>query len=236
MGMFDFVGSLKNKAKDATMDKVLEKMRDLKMPTSQKKVNKNIETHVETLDGVKSAKVSINSDGLVIKVSFSDKRDTIKRTLGFEELIWTSHKRAFVFKPDTPFDYMKDQAAFACVITTIATVLQQMLGFNDKKLKEENFSTDISMVTGVMEKDGKLYYEMKRIPLLRQYVNYRVMGQAPMDHLNVIDCWFENGKIIVRIDNNRLVDQIRGMDLDPAELRQMMKGDMSGVTGEEQQK
>ena len=38
--MFDFIGNLKNKAKDATMDKVLEKMRDLKMPISQRKLIK----------------------------------------------------------------------------------------------------------------------------------------------------------------------------------------------------
>ena len=233
MGMFDFVGSLKNKAKDATMGKVLERMRDLKMPISQRKVNKMITSHVETLEGVRSAKVSITREGLSTKVSFSDSRKTVKRKLNFAKLVWTSHKRAFVFEPAAPFDYMKDHATYACITTTLAAVLQQMLGFNEKKLKEENFSTEIGMVSGVMEKEGKLYYELKRMPLLRQYVHYRVMGQAPMDHLNVTDCWFENGKIVVRIDNNRLVDQIKSMNLDPSELRKMMKGDMSGLTGEE---
>ena len=135
MGMFDFIGSLKNKAKDATMDKVLEKMRDLKMPISQKKINKMIATHVETLDGVKSAKVDVSSDGLTIKASFRDDRSSIKHKLKFVELIWSSHKRAFVFEPEEKFDVMKDHAAYACVATTIATALQQMLGFDKKKLK-----------------------------------------------------------------------------------------------------
>ena len=234
MGMFDFIGSLKNKAKDATMDKVLEKMRDLKMPISQKKINKMIATHVETLEGVKSAKVDVSSDGLTIKASFRDDRSSIKHKLKFVELIWSSHKRAFVFEPEEKFDVMKDHAAYACVATTIAAALQQMLGFDKKKLEEENFSTEIgNVITGVMEKDGKLFYDLKRIPLLRQYVHYRVMGQAPMDHLNVIDCWFEGGKIVIRIDNNRLVDQIRGMDLSMSDLQKMMKGDPSAATGEE---
>jgi len=233
MGMFDFIGSWKNKAKDATMDKVLEKMRDLKMPVSQKKINKMIATHVETLDGVRSAKVDVSSDGLTVKASFSDDRPSIKHKLKFVELIWTSHKRAFVFEPEEKFDYLNDHAAYACVATTLAAALQQMLGFDKKKLEEENFSTEIGFVTGVMEKDKKLFYDLKRIPLLRQYVHYRVMGQAPMDHLNVTDCWFENSKIIVRVDNNRLVDQIRNMDLSPADLRKMMKGDPSALSEDE---
>jgi hypothetical protein len=234
MGMFDFIGNLKNKAKDATMDKVLEKMRDLKMPISQKKVNKMIATHVETLEGVKSAKVDINSEGMTIKASFRDERPSIKHKLKFVELIWTSHKKAFVFEFVEKFDVMKDHTAYACVATTIATALQQMLGFDKKKLEEENFSTDIgNVVSGVLEKDGKLYYDLKRIPLLRQYVHYRVMGQAPMDHLNVQDCWFESGKIIIRIDNNRLVDQIRGMNMSMSDLQKMMKGDPNAPKGEE---
>ena len=234
MGMFDFLGSLKNKAKDATMDKMLEKMRDLKMPVSQRKINKLIATHVETLPDVKSAKVDVSSDGLTIKVSFRDGKPSIKRKLNFVELIWTSHKRTFVFAPEEPFDVLKDFATYACVATTLAAVLQQMLGFDKKKLEEQNFSTDIgNIVTGVLDKDGKLFFDLKRIPLLRQYVHFRVMGQAPLDHLNVTDCWCESGKIVVRVDNNRLVDQIRSMNLSMSDLQKMMKGQLGDEAGEQ---
>ncbi len=233
MGMFDFIGSLKNKAKDATMDKMLEKMRDLKMPVSQKNINKLIATHVETLPDVKSAKVDVSSDGLTIKVSFRDGKPSIKRKLNFVELVWNSHKRAFVFEPQDTFDAMKDFATYACVATTLAAALQQMLGFDKKKLEEQNFSTEIgNVVTGVLEKDGKLFYDLKRIPLLRQYVHFRVMGQAPLDHLNVTDCWCESGKIIVRVDNNRLVDQIRSMNMSMSDLQKMMKGQLDEPSAE----
>lgn len=214
------------------MDKVLERMRDLKQPIAEKKINEMIKTHVLTLPGIKSASVDVSREGLDIKVSFSDDRPTVKRRLKFVELVWTSHKRAFVFEPAEPFDYMKDQPTYACVATALTAVLQQLLGLDAKRLKEEKFSTDIGFVTGVMEKDGKLQYDLRRIPLLAQYVHYRVMGQAPLDHLNVKDCWFEGGKIIVRIDNNRIVDQIKGMNLDPASLRRMLKGDFSEFTDE----
>jgi len=232
MGILNLFGSLKNKAKDVTMDKVLERMRDLKMPVSERKVKKMIASHVMALEGIKSAKVGISREGLSVKASFSDGRQTVRRKMKFVELMWTPHKRSFIFEPDESFDYLKDQATYACVVTALATVLQQMLGFTDKKLKEEDFSKEIGQVTGVIEKDGKLYYDLRRIPLLRQYVHYRVMGQAPMDHLNVTDCWFENGKIVVRMDNNKLVDQIKSMNMDPATLRKMMKGDMSDLTEE----
>ena len=214
------------------MDKVLERMRDLKLPVSQRKINKMIDSHVETLEGVKSAKVDVARDGFHIKVSFKDDRQSIKRVFTFSELIWTSHKRSFVFEPDSPFDFLRDQASYACIVSALATVLMQMLSFTDKKLKDVPFSKEIGPVTGVMEKDGKLYYDVRRIPLLRQYANYRIMGQAIMDHLNVIDCWFENGKIIIRIDNNKIVDQIKNMNIDPAALRKMMKGDLSDYTDE----
>ncbi len=214
------------------MDKVLERMRDLKLPVSQRKINKMIDSHVETLEGVKSAKVDVARDGFHIKVSFKDDRQSIKRVFTFSELIWTSHKRSFVFEPDSPFDFLRDQASYACIVSALATVLMQMLSFTDKKLKDVPFSKEIGPVTGVMEKDGKLYYDVRRIPLLRQYANYRIMGQAIMEHLNVIDCWFENGKIIIRIDNNKIVDQIKNMNIDPAALRKMMKGDLSDYTDE----
>jgi len=214
------------------MDKVLERMRDLKLPVSQRKINKMIDSHVETLEGVKSAKVDVARDGFHIKVSFKDDRQSIKRVFTFSELIWTSHKRSFVFEPDSPFDFLRDQASYACIVSALATVLMQMLSFTDKKLKDVTFSKEIGPVTGVMEKDGKLYYDVRRIPLLRQYANYRIMGQAIMEHLNVIDCWFENGKIIIRIDNNKIVDQIKNMNIDPAALRKMMKGDLSDYTDE----
>jgi len=233
MGIGNFFSSLKDKAKDATMDKVLERMRDLKLPVSQRKVNKMIASHVEALDGVKSAKVDISRDGLTVKVSFSDGRPSLKRHLKFAELIWANHKRSFVFEPDVPLDCLKDQATYACISTMLACVLKQMLGFTDKNLKDVSFSTTIGPVSGIMEKNGRIFYDIRRIPLLRQYTHYRVMGQAPMDHLNVTDCWFEGGKIVVRIDNNRLVDQIRGMNLSMSDLQKMMKGDPNAPTEEE---
>jgi len=233
MGIGKFFGSLKDKAKDATMDKVLERMRDLKLPVSQRKINKMIDEHVEALDGVKSAKIDLSREGLTVKVSFSDDRPSIKRRLNFVELIWTNHKRSFVFEPDEPFDCLKDHATYACTATALACVLKQMLGFTDKNIKDVSFKTDIGPVSGIMEKDGKIYYDIRRIPLLRQYTHYRVMGQAPMDHLNVVDCWFESSRIMVRIDNNKIVDQIKNMNLDKDTMRRMMKGDMSDFTGEE---
>ena len=67
--------------------------------------------------------------------------------------------------------------------------------------------------------------------MTRKYMYFRVMGQAVMDHLNVTDCWCENGRVMVRIDNNRVVDQIRNMNLDPSQLRRMLKGDMAALQG-----
>jgi len=49
-----------------------------------------------------------------------------------------------------------------------------------------------------------------------------VMGQSPLDYLNVIDCWLESGKFIVRIDNNAVVDRLKSMD--PKQLQEAMKG------------
>jgi hypothetical protein len=226
MGVLNFFSSLKTKAQDATMEKALERMRDLKMPTTEKQINKLLDSHVRVLPGVKSAKVSVARAGLTVKVAYSDGRPSARHELRFVELLWTPHKRAFVFEQVDDLDISKEHAVYACVATALAAVMQQMLGFNEKKLKEESFSTEIGPVTGVLAKEGKLFFDMRRVPLLRQYLHYRVMGQAPMDHLNVQDCWFESGKVVVRIDNNRLVDQIKGMDLDPATLRKMMKGEM----------
>jgi len=227
MGLLNFFSSLKEKAQDVTMDKVLERMRDLKMPIAERKVRKLLDTHVRTLPGVRSADVDISRDGLTVKASYSDGRPASKHILKFVEMVWTSHKRSFVFAPAEPFDYLKDQVAYACVATVLVAILQQMLGMNEKKLEEEKFSTEVGPVTGVLEKDGKLHYDVRRIPVVRQYVNYRVMGQSPVEHLNMTDCWFENGRIVVRVDNNKIVDQIRSMNLDPAALRKMMKGDYS---------
>ena len=226
MGMFDFIGKAKDKVKDVTMEKVLEKMRDLKMSAKQKHVNKMVDACVENIDNIKSAKAEINRAELALKISYKDGTPTFKRKLKFVELMWTSHKRSFVFEPEEPFDYKKEQGAYLCVVATLATILQQMLGMKKEMIEEANFSHEVGPITGVMEKDGKLFYDVKRIPLLRQYANYRMMGQAPMDHLNVVDCWFESGKAVVRIDNNRIVDQIKGMNLDPAALRKMMQGDI----------
>jgi len=229
MGMFDFIGKAKDKVKDVTMEKVLEKMRDLKMSAKQKHVNKMVEACLEKTDNIKSAKAEINRAELALKISYKDGTPTFKRKLKFVELMWTSHKRSFVFEAEEPFDYKKEKGAYLCVVATLATILQQMLGMKKEMIEEANFSHEVGPITGVMEKDGKLFYDVKRIPLLRQYANYRMMGQAPMDHLNVVDCWFENGKAVVRIDNNRIVDQIKGMNLDPAALRKMMQGDTSDL-------
>jgi hypothetical protein len=234
MGLFDFFSSLKTKAQDVTMDKALERMRDLKMPIAEKKVRALLATHVACLPGVKHADVDITRGGIVVKASFNDGRPGIRRELAFVELMWTSHKRAFVFRPAASYDYLKDQATYACVAALMVAVLQQMLGFDAKKLKEENFSHEVGPVTGVLDKDGTLHFDLRRIPVTRQYVNYRVMGQSPIEHLNVTDCWFENGRVMVRVDNNKLVDQIRNMNLDPAALRKMMKGDYSDFTGDDQ--
>ncbi len=229
MGMFDFIGKAKDKVKDVTMEKVLEKMRDLKMSAKQKHVNKMVDACVENIDNIKSAKAEINRAELAIKVSYKDGTPTFKRKLKFVELMWSSHKRSFIFEAEDPFDYKNEQGAYLCVTATLATILQQMLGMKKEMIEEANFSHEVGPITGVMEKDGKLFYDVKRIPLLRQYANYRMMGQAPMDHLNVVDCWFESGKAVVRIDNNRIVDQIKGMNLDPAALRKMMQGDTSDL-------
>ncbi len=227
MGMFDFIGKAKDKVKNATMDKVLEKMRDLKMPASQKHVNKMLDACVEKVENIKSAKAKIDRGELAIKVSYKDGKPTFKRKLKFVELMWTSHKRSFIFEPEEPFDYQNEHGAYVCVAAALATILQQMLGLKKEQIEEANFNYEVGPVSGVIEKEGKLYYDIRRIPLLKQYAHYRVMGQAPMDHLNVTDCWFESGKVVVRIDNNKIVDQIKNMDLDPAALRKMMKGDMS---------
>ena len=74
MGLFDYFSSLKRKAQDATMDKVLDRMRDLKMPVPERKIGKMLQTHVLVLPGIKSASVDISREGLTIKVGFSDGR------------------------------------------------------------------------------------------------------------------------------------------------------------------
>lgn len=211
------------------MEKALERMRDLKQPVSEGKIKKLLSTHVESINGIKSARVSISHEGFTVKVSYSDDRASTKRKLFFEELVWSSHKRSLVLRPEEPYDVMKDQGTYACIATTLAAVLREMLGMTQKNMKTMEFSTDIGPVSGVMEKEGKHYYDFRRISLLRQYVHYRIHGHAPIDHLNVTDCWCENGKIVVRIDNNKIVDQIKNLNLDPAQLRNMMKGDMSGI-------
>jgi len=240
MGMFDFLSSWKKKAQDVTMDKVLERMRDLKMPVKSRAVDKLLATHVLTLPGISSAKVDISREGLALKISFSDGRPTIRRALKFVSLLWEPHKRSFVFEPAEPFDYLKDHATYACVATTLAAVMQTMLGFKEEQIKEHNFSTEIGPVTGVIEKDGKLYYDIRRIPLLRQYAHFRVMGQAPIEHVNITDCWCESGKIFLRFDMNRMVDQIKSQlgsgQLDIATLRKMLKGDYSHLTEDEDDK
>ena len=237
MGLFDYFSSLKRKAQDATMDKVLDRMRDLKMPVPEKRMNKLVAAHVATLPGIKSASVDVSREGIAIKVAFADGRPSLRRMMKFVKLLWDPHKRSFVFEPDAPFDYLKDHATYACMVTALSAVMQVMLGFKEDKLKEENFTTEIGPITGVIEKDGNLFYDIRRIPLLKQYANYRVMGQAPVEHLNLTDCWCEGGKIMVRIDNDRVVTQIKSqlasgvLNLDT--LRKMMKGDYSDLMDDE---
>jgi hypothetical protein len=229
MGIKNLFSGLKDKAQDITMEKALERMRDLKQPISESKIKKLLATHVETIEGIKSAKVSISHEGFTVKVSYSDGRPATKRTLFFEELVWTSHKRSLVLRPDESYDVTKDHGTYACIVTLLAAVLREMLGMTQKNVKTVEFSTEIGVISGVIEKEGKHYYDFRRVPLLRQYVHYRIHGHAPIDHLNVTDCWCENGKVVVRIDNNKIVDQIKNLNLDPAQLRNMMKGDMSDI-------
>jgi len=214
------------------MDKVLEHMRDMKMPVTEKAVKKLIDSHMLTLPGVTSASIDISREGLTVHVKYSDGRPPEKQFLKFVEMVWTQHKRAFVFQPEPSYDWQKFHGIYAGVVTCLAAVLRQMLNMGEEKLKEANFSSEIGpSISGVMEKDGKLWFEPRRVPVLRQYMYFRIMGQVLIDHLNITDCWFENGRIIVRIDNNRIVDQIKSMNLDSAQLRRMMKGDLDALQG-----
>lgn len=232
MGLFDFFGSLKQKTQSAMMEQALERMRDMKMPVTERAVNKLIDSHILTLPGVRAASIAISREGLTVQVKYSDGRPPEKQFLKFVEMVWTPHKRAFVFQAEPRFDYQQAYGIYAGVVTCLAAVLRQMMNMGEEKMKEANFSTDIGpSISGVIEKDGKLWYEPRRIPLLRQYMHFRVMGQVLIDHLNITDCWFENGRIMVRIDNNRVVDQIKSMNLDPAQLRRMMKGDLDALQG-----
>ena len=228
MGIKDWFGSIKNKTQEFAIDKALEKMRDLKQPTKEKEINKLLETHVAVLPGVKSADVDINSDCITFKVKFTDDRATLVRKLTFKKLIWDSQKRAFVFGfTEEKFDVLQDHITYACVCTMLVAVLKQLLGINEKTLEhfKTDFTTEIGPITGnVMEKDGEIFYELKRIPVLRQYAYIKVMGQSPLDHMNVTDCWVERGQMVVRIDNQKIVDQIKSMNLSPEQLKQMMQG------------
>jgi len=202
------------------------------MPVTEKAVKKLIDSHMLTLPGVASASIDISREGLTVQVKYSDGRPPEKQFLKFVEMVWTPHKRAFVFQPEPPFDWQKSHGIYAGVVTCLAAVVRQMLNMGEEKMKEANFSSEIGpSISGVMEKDGKLWFEPRRVPLLRQYMYFRVMGQVLMDHLNITDCWFEHGRIMVRIDNNRVVDQIKSMHLDPSQLRRMMKGDLDALQG-----
>ena len=87
MGLFNFFGSLKQKAQDVTLDKVLERMRDMNVPVSQRAVGKLLATHVLPLPGVKSASVDISRDGLTVKLAYTDQRPAVKQHLRFAELL-----------------------------------------------------------------------------------------------------------------------------------------------------
>ncbi|MCX7846807.1 MAG: hypothetical protein N2595_02070 [bacterium] len=231
MGLISFVRSLKKKTQDVMLEKALEQMRDMKMPVPEKAVRKLIPSHMLTLPGVKSAAIDIRREGLRVQVKYRDGRPTERQFLRFVELVWTGHKRAFVFQPDPPFEYQKAYGIYAGVVTCLAAVLRQMLNVGEAQLKAAQFTSEIGPgVSGVIEKEGKLWFEPRRVPLLRQYMYFRIMGQPVMDHVNITDCWFENGRIMVRIDNNRVVDRIKQMNLDPEQLRRMLRGDMSALT------
>ena len=227
MGIKNWFGSIKNKTQEFAIEKALEKMRDLKQPVKEKEINKLLETHVAILPNIKSADIDINSERIAIKVKFKDDKPTLIRELTFKKLIWDTQKRAFVFGfHKEKFDILQDQVTYACICTMLIAALKQLLGINEKTMDhfKTEFSKEIGPVTGIIEKDGEIFYELKRIPVLRQYAYVKVMGQSPLDHMNITDCWIESGQMTIRINNEKIVNQIKSMNLSPEQLRQMMQG------------
>ena len=221
MGIGDFFSGIKGKVTESVMEKAIENMRDMKAPVKEGTVNDFIEECLYGKNGIKKASVDLSRDGVEVKVSYSDGRESTKRTLEFEKMIWTPQKKAFNFIcGDEPLDW----GTYACVCVTLATLLRQIMGFNEKKKPyKDEFSRVIPpIIEGILQKDGKVNFDLRRVPFLRQYYYFKVMGQAPLDYLNVVDCWLEGGKFIVRIDNNAVVDKLKSMD--PKQLQEAMKG------------
>lgn len=226
MGLGDFFSGIKNKVKDVALDKALENMRDLKMPVKEGVIEDMLETHVNGKYGIKKANVDLSRDGIDVKVTFEDDRPTLKRHLNFEKMVWLSHKKGFNFTCTEAYDAEHDFPTYACVAVTLAALLRQIMGLNEKKNPyKAEFSTEIGGdVEGVRVSEGVINFDIRRVPLLRQYAYYRIMGQCPLEHLNVVDCWLESGKFIVRIDNNALVEKIKSMNLTPEQMRELQQG------------
>jgi len=221
MGIGDFFSGIKGKVTESVMEKAIENMRDMKAPVKEGVVNDLIEECLAGKNGIKKASVDLSRDGVEVKISFTDGRETEKRRLEFEKMIWTPQKKAFNFIcGEEPLSW----PCYACFCVTIAAILRQIMGFNEKKTPyKDEFSREIPpVIEGILQKEGKVNFDLRRVPFLRQYYYFKVMGQSPLDYLNVIDCWLESGKFIVRIDNNAVVDKLKGMD--PQKLQEAMKG------------
>ena len=229
MGIGDFFSGIKGKVTDTVMEKAIENMRDLKVPVKEGVANELIEQCIVGKNGIKKASVDLSRDGVAVKVVFSDDRETIKRTLGFEKMIWTPQKKAFNFRcGDAPIEW----PVYACVAVTLGALLRQIMGFNEKKTPyKDEFSKEVGdLMEGILQRDGIVNFDLRRVPFLRQYYYFRVMGQCPLDFLNVVDCWLEGGKFIVRIDNNAVVDRLKAMG--PEKLKEAMKGFKEEATEE----
>lgn len=231
MGIGDFFSGIKGKVTESVMEKAIENMRDLKTPVKEGAVNDLIEQCLNGKNGVKKASVDLSRDGVEVKVSYSDGRETEKRLLGFDKMIWTPQKKAFIFNcGDEPISW----GVYAAVCVTLGTLLRQIMGFNEKKTPyKDEFSKEIQpMIEGILQKEGKVNFDLRRVPFLRQYYYFKVMGQSPLEYLNVVDCWLEGGKFIVRIDNNAVVDKLKSMD--PKQLQEAMKNFKESDLNEEE--
>ena len=231
MGIGDFFSGIKGKVTESVMEKAIENMRDLKVPVKEGAVNDLIEQCLVGKNGVKKASVDLSRDGVEVKISYSDGRDSEKRLLGFEKMIWTPQKKAFNFTcGEEPLSW----GVYACMCVTLGTLLRQIMGFNEKKSPyKDEFSKDIQpIIEGILQKEGRVNFDLRRVPFLRQYYYFKVMGQSPLEYMNVVDCWLEGGKFIVRIDNNAVVDKLKSMD--PKQLQEAMKNFKESDLSEEE--
>lgn len=225
MGIGDFFSGIKGKVKDKVtetfLEKAIENMRDLKIPVKESSVNELLEKCLWGKGGIKKASVDLSRDGVAVKVTFEDGREAVKRTLEFEKMIWTPQKKAFNFRcGDEPVQW----EVYACIAVTLGCIARQVLGFNEKKCPyKDDFSCEVGpLAEGMLQREGIANFDMRRVPFLRQYYYFKVMGQSPLEHLNLVDCWLEGGKFIVRMDNNAVVDKLKGMN--PEQLKAAMQG------------